>query len=105
MKIILLISAQRGLRCLKALHSVLDAKDNLIVFSFEEEPWEPKFIGEIKEFCKENNYEFLVSKNINKNIETFNEVDMVLQLDGDMISKEIYKSKNRIFLFSRFFIT
>lgn len=101
MKIILLISAQRGLRCLKALHSVLNAKDNLIVFSFEEEPWEPKFINEIKEFCEENNYEFLVSKNINKNIETFDEADMVFAIGWRyMISKEIYeKAKIGFFVF------
>lgn len=48
MRIILLCATKRGCRFLQKLKE-LCPEDELIVFSFKEEPWEPPFVSEIRE--------------------------------------------------------
>lgn len=64
MRIALLCATQRGYRFLNKL-SQLRPKDDIIVFSFREEPWEPPFIDAIRSFSKDRGYRFFESRKVN----------------------------------------
>lgn len=64
MRIVLLCATQRGYRFLKKL-SQLRPKEEIIVFSFREDPWEPPFLDDIRSFSKDRGYRFFESKKVN----------------------------------------
>lgn len=63
MKIILLVAAERGLKCLEKFIE-LKKDENFIVFSFEETPWEPPFSKRIESICHEAGIQFHLTKKI-----------------------------------------
>lgn len=64
MRIALLCATQRGYRFLKKL-SELRPQDDIVVFSFREDPWEPPFIENIRSFANSRGYNFIESKRVN----------------------------------------
>lgn len=67
MRIALLCATQRGYRFLKKL-SELRPQDDIVVFSFREDPWEPPFIENIRSFANSRGYNFIESKKVNSPI-------------------------------------
>jgi methionyl-tRNA formyltransferase len=63
MNIILLGATHRGLKFLQKLR-VLCKDDRLTVFSFREEPWEPKYLDQIRTFAEENGAQFFETRNV-----------------------------------------
>jgi|SaaInlStandDraft_4_1057021.scaffolds.fasta_scaffold13611_2 methionyl-tRNA formyltransferase len=64
MKIVVLAAAERGRRCLKSLLDCADSKDDIAVFTFPEEPWEPAFVQDIKEISKINDIDFFLTNKV-----------------------------------------
>ncbi len=64
MHIALLCATQRGYRFLKKL-SELRPQDDIIVFSFREDQWEPPFLEDIKVFADSRGYQFIETKRAN----------------------------------------
>jgi methionyl-tRNA formyltransferase len=64
MRIALLCATQRGYRFLKRL-SALRPQDDIVVFSFREDPWEPPFIDDIRTFADSRGYLFIETKRTN----------------------------------------
>lgn len=71
MKIILLVAAERGLKCLEKFIE-LKKDENITVFSFKETPWEPPFSKRIENICHEAGIQFHLTKKIHD--ESFNYV-------------------------------
>lgn len=63
MRILLLCATNRGARFLRHLQA-LAPNDELVVVSFREDPWEPKFFEEIRLFTQEYDIEFYETKNV-----------------------------------------
>jgi methionyl-tRNA formyltransferase len=63
MHILLLCATQRGLKFLEKLKTLCPG-DELTVVSFKEEPWEPKFLDDIKNFCIDHKLRFFQAKNV-----------------------------------------
>ena len=63
MRIALLCATQRGYRFLKKL-SDIRPQDEIIVFSFREEPWEPPFLDDIQALACSRGYRFVESKKV-----------------------------------------
>lgn len=67
MKICILVSAERGLRCLSSLCNVLDSKkDELTVFTFPEAPWEPPFVNDILTFVQKKGIKAFVATKVHE---------------------------------------
>lgn len=64
MNVCVLVAAERGLRCLAALYDVLEKEDNVTVFTFPEEPWEPIFVDDIINLAQRNQSNFFVTKKV-----------------------------------------
>jgi methionyl-tRNA formyltransferase len=58
MKVVALVAAERGVRCLRKIISKLTSQDNLIVFSFNETRWEPPFTKNLQELAESSNSSF-----------------------------------------------
>lgn len=95
MKIVLFCATQRGYLVLKKLVDI--AKDcEIVVFSFKEEPWEPKFFDLIRDYCLEHNARFLEAKKVGaENLSSFwenNQIDLMLVVSWRyMIPARIYQ--------------
>ncbi len=63
MRIALLCATQRGYRFLEKL-SDIRPQDEIIVFSFREEPWEPPFLDDIQALACSRGYRFVESKKV-----------------------------------------
>lgn len=63
MKIVLLIAAERGIRCLQRIIE-LKKNEELIVFTFKESPWEPPFSERINEICMREKIDFYCTNKI-----------------------------------------
>ena len=63
MRIALLCATQRGYHFLEKL-SDLRPQDEIIVFSFREEPWEPPFLDDIRALACSRGYRFVESKKV-----------------------------------------
>src|SRR5262249_4797663 len=63
MHITLLCATHRGLRFLKKLRE-LCPEDQITVFTFREEPWEPKYLDEIKDFASAHGVGFFEGRNV-----------------------------------------
>jgi methionyl-tRNA formyltransferase len=63
MKIILLVAAERGIKCLEKFID-LKKDEQITVFSFEESPWEPPFSARIENICHEAGIKFHLTKKI-----------------------------------------
>lgn len=63
MHIVLLCATQRGLHVLRRLRE-LCPDDDLTVFSFREEPWEPPYLEEIRGFAEAHGARFCETKNV-----------------------------------------
>ena len=64
MKIVVLAAAERGKRCLQSLLECTGNKDDITVFTFPEEPWEPTFVKDIKEIAKTNGIGFFLTNKV-----------------------------------------
>lgn len=56
--VVVLVAAERGLRCLQKICSMLSDEDKLTVFSFNETPWEPPFTDKIQRLSESFNASF-----------------------------------------------
>jgi methionyl-tRNA formyltransferase len=63
MRIALLCATQRGYHFLEKL-SDIRPQDEIIVFSFREEPWEPPFLDDIQALACSRGYRFVESKKV-----------------------------------------
>ena len=71
MKIILLVAADRGRRCLEKFLEISGTR-NMIVFTFPETPWEPPFSERIEKFVMKLAFNSLLQiRSITKNLTTY----------------------------------
>lgn len=66
MKIILMCSANRGVRAARALAEMLESGDELALFTFKESPWEPPFVSDLQGIASEFQLPFHVTTNVEK---------------------------------------
>jgi len=64
MKIVVLAAAERGKRCLQSLLDCAGSNDEITVFTFPEEPWEPAFVQDIKEIATVNSIGFFLTNKV-----------------------------------------
>lgn len=64
MRIVLLCATRRGYRFLQKLAALIPSSTDLLVFSFKEEPWEPRFLDNIRDFTDSNGWQFFEAKNL-----------------------------------------
>jgi len=62
-KIAVLCATRRGLLFLEKLHALVPSAE-LLVFSFKEEPCEPPFLADIRQFCSKVNANFYETKHV-----------------------------------------
>ena len=98
MKIILLVAAERGLKCLEKFIE-LKKDENITVFSFKETPWEPPFSKRIENICHEAGIQFHLTKKIHD--ESFNYVweeapDLMFAIGWRYLIPEIRFSRAKI---------
>jgi methionyl-tRNA formyltransferase len=96
LKIVILISAERGRRCLESLYDCLSSEDEVTVFSFRESPWEPSFLKNIERLAKKYNSKFYVTSKVHD--EEFNkvwlsQVDVIIAIGWRyLIPPQVYES-------------
>lgn len=66
MRVIALVAAERGVRCLDKIISKLSNQDELIVFSFKETPWEPPFTKNVKKLSEKFNATFYQTSKVHE---------------------------------------
>lgn len=64
MRIVLLCATRRGYRFLRKLAELVPPSTDLLVFSFKEEPWEPRFLDNIRDFTVSSGWQFYEAKNL-----------------------------------------
>src|SRR5260370_19595720 len=80
MHIVLLCATRRGLRFLEKLRQ-LCPDDDITVFSFTEDPWEPKYLDDIREFAEGHNARFVESKNVSGHWESVCPIDLAFMVN------------------------
>jgi len=104
LKIAILISAERGKRCLESLYTCLASEDEVAVFTFTESPWEPLYLKDIETLAKKNNSKFYVTSKVHgdnfKKIWS-NQVDIIIAIGWRyLIPPKVYESaKNGCYIF------
>lgn len=66
MNIVLLISADRGRRCLESLYQCITDNDQVTIFTFLEKPWEPLYVDDIKKLANLYNSQVYVTSKVNE---------------------------------------
>jgi len=96
MNIVVLASAERGLRCLKSLTKVMSSDDELTVFTFPETEWEPKYVARIEDFSNSINASFHVTTKVHDeqyNAFWKNNVDIILVIGWRyLIPESVYNN-------------
>lgn len=96
MRIVLFCATQRGYRFLQKLTEQLAPSTELVVFSFPEEPWEPPFLNDIRDWTVAKGCQFFEAKQVgaehwNHFWET-TEVDLMLAVSWRyMIPPRVYR--------------
>ena len=67
MRIVVLCATQRGYRFLQMLKELCPQAE-LVVFSFPEEPWEPRFLNSIREFTMQTGGQFFETRRVSNNL-------------------------------------
>jgi len=99
LKIAILISAERGRRCLESLYACVSNKDEIIVFTFNESPWEPEYVKHIEEIAKNNNSKFYVTSKVHD--ESFKKIwsqnlDVIIAIGWRyLIPPQVYNSTTK----------
>jgi len=99
MKIVILLSAERGRRCLESLYECLSNEDQVTVFTFLESAWEPRYVKSIKDIARKHKSSFYITSKVQddkyKKIWS-NEVDVILAIGWRyLIPPEIYKTAKK----------
>ena len=99
MKIVILVSAERGRRCLESLYECISNRDHITVFTFLETPWEPRYVESIKELAKKHKSGFYITSKVHDDKYTkiwSNEVDVIFAIGWRyLIPRQVYKSARR----------
>ena len=80
MHIVLLCATRRGLRFLEKLRQ-LCPDDDITVFSFIEDPCEPKYFDDIRQFAEGHSARFVESKNVSKHWKSICPIDLVFMVN------------------------
>lgn len=104
MRIALLCATRRGYRFLRRLHELVPGAE-LVVFSFPEEPWEPRFLDDIRELTAEAGGQFFEARQVGaERLRSFWEetpIDLMFAVSWRyMVSPAIYqRPKHGTFVF------
>jgi methionyl-tRNA formyltransferase len=99
MRIVVLCATQRGYRFLETLFDLMPQSD-LVVFSFPEEPWEPPFVGAIRELAHRHGASFFLTRQVNQpDLQSFwqtTDIDLILAVSWRyLIPEDIYQRARR----------
>lgn len=66
MNVVLMCSAERGVRCAETLINKLGSNDQLAIFTFEETPWEPPYVCKLASLSTAHNLDFFVTSKVHE---------------------------------------
>ena len=64
MNVVLMVSAERGMRCVEKVCSLLLPCDSLTIFTFKETPWEPPYVDSLELLAKEYNIDLHITTTV-----------------------------------------
>jgi methionyl-tRNA formyltransferase len=99
MKIVILVSGEKGRRCLQSLYECVSNEDQVVVFTFLESPWEPHYVKSIKDLARKHKSSFYITSKLQddkyKKI-WLKGVDVILAIGWRyLIPLEVYKSAKK----------
>jgi len=90
MKVVMCISADRGLRCLETLRGF--SVNEIVVFTFNETSWEPPFVEAIKRLADDLDARLFVSSKLDMYLDELAGADLMLLVGWRyMVRKEVFQ--------------